>query len=418
LALNIWFVNPFYGIPGESLRQNRYSFLATMLADRGHKVTWWSSNFCHATKTFRSEEKTTIEINANLRIILLKTPRYNKNISLQRIYNHYKYANALRAEALKYQQPPDVIIASSPPILAANVAISLAKRFNAKSIIDIQDLWPEAFGIALPRALRPVAGSMLLPLRWLANRAYDKADGISAVTRTFLQRALASSKDKSKPAAVLPLAVDLSLYSDYLRQPANDMPHIKHNENEFWIVYSGTIGLSHDVRTILVAAQSVLSSHPSIRFFITGTGPNISKMREYALTHRLSNVTFTGFLPFHHLTHLLNKCNVGLNAFVPGANNPWSNKVVDYWAFGLATINSLKGELEYFIAKELIGLQYEAGNAGSLAAAIIELYNNSPECLAMGQRARKLAEETFDMDKVCRSFEKFIKIVALQANKC
>jgi len=64
------------------------------------------------------------------------------------------------------------------------------------------------------------------------------------------------------------------------------------------------------------------------------------------------------------------------------------------------------------VRAERIGLQYEAGNVESLAKAIVELYNNPGERLDMGRRARKLAEESFDMNKEYPKFEEFLRRLA------
>ena len=146
-------MNPFDGLPGESLRPGRYAFLTKMLAEKGHRVTWWSSNFCHTTKNFRNQGQASLELNHNLRIILLKTPRYTKNISLRRIWNHYLYARELEAQSGKIGEPPDVVLASTPPLQAANTAMILARKYGAKSIIDVKDVWPEAFEVAFQRGL-------------------------------------------------------------------------------------------------------------------------------------------------------------------------------------------------------------------------------------------------------------------------
>jgi glycosyltransferase involved in cell wall biosynthesis len=410
--MNIWIMNPFDAFPGESLRPGRYAFLSQMLADMGHGVTWWSSNFCHATKSLRSEKQTSIGVSDNLCVVLLKTPRYDKNISLQRIWNHYVYARALRAEGLRCQEAPDVIIASSPPLMAANTAIASAKRLGAKSILDIQDLWPEAFEMAFPGELQPIARVCLLPLRRLADRVYDRADAITAVSNTYLQRGLSASGDKSKPSMMLPLGVDLSLYDNYLRQPV-DMPYVKDNKSEFWAVYIGTIGKSYDIETLLEAAGKSIRSYPSIKFVIAGAGPDYAKMVDRAGKNGLTNVTFTGLLSYHQVVHLLSQSDVGINAIIAASRTSLPNKPFDYIAAGLPIISSVKGELEGLIRDEGIGLQYEAGNADSLAKAIIELHDNPQGRLEMGQTARKLAEERFDMNKEYPKFEEFLhKVVS------
>src|SRR4030042_2296533 len=121
--MNVWLVDPFDSLPGESLAYRRYSFLAEMLANMGHKVTWWSSNFHHPTKTFRSVGQATIELKENLAIVLLKTPGYDGNMSARRLWNHYTYAKALQKEGTKYSEVPDVVVANSTPLLAANRAL-------------------------------------------------------------------------------------------------------------------------------------------------------------------------------------------------------------------------------------------------------------------------------------------------------
>lgn len=386
-----------------------------MLAEKGHKVTWWSSNFCHTSKSFRTQGQACIQVSDNCKIMLLKTPAYNTNVSLQRIWNHYAYARALRVEGEKCHSRPDVIIASLPPLLAANMALVLANRFGAKGIIDVQDIWPEAFEVAFPGRLKPVVQMVSLPLKRFADRVYDKADGVTAVSQTFLQRTLSVSKDKGK-GIMVPLGVDLNLYRHCLGQPVGDVPYIKHDQSEFWAVYIGTIGKSYDVKTILEAAGRLGHTYPNIKFFIAGDGPDLSEMRLYAESSGLRNTTFTGLLSYLHLTHLLSQCDVGLNAIVASSRTSLPNKVFDYMAAGLPMINSVNGELGDLLRTEQFGVQYEAGNTGSLAQAILELHGNPQQRLSLGQKARRLAEERFDMNREYLRWHEFLgRIVPARA---
>ncbi|MFC1966405.1 glycosyltransferase family 4 protein [Chloroflexota bacterium] len=406
--MNIWIVNPFEGLPGESLRLGRYRFLAKMLADKEHKITWWSSNFCHTTKSFRSQGQAIIEVNDNWRIILLKTPKYGKNISLRRIVNHYVYARALRTEGRKRTEAPDIVLASSIPLLAASTALVLAKRFGAKIVIDVPDLWPESFMLVFPNGLKPIARILLLPLELLANRIYNKADGIIAISQTLLQRAISVSKNKSKESMVIPIAVDLALYKRYEGILPKDTPFIKHNQGEFRATFVGTIGKAYDLKTILEAADRLANFDSNIKLFIAGTGPDYDNLRSYANRKNLTNVTFTGLLDYHSLVHLLGSSDIGLNAIAP-CQFAFPTKFFDYLAAGLPIVNSVEGELGHLVKTENIGIQYQSGNADSLVKAILELYNNSEERLLMGQRARKLAEERFDMNMEYPKVEELLR---------
>lgn len=383
-----------------------------MLANMGHKVTWWSSNFSHSTKSFRSQGQARIEVSENLHIILLNTPSYSRNISLKRLWNHYQYGRALRAEGTKCTEIPDIILATSPPLDGARAALALARRFDAKCIVDVRDIWPEVFEIAFPRRLGHSVRILLSPLKRDADRMYDKADAIIAVSQTYLQRALSVSSDKAKLAMVVPLGVNLDLYRDSLNQPAGDMPYNKQDSGEFWAIYTGTIGKNYDIKTILESADKLSCSHPNIRFFLTGDGPGYDTMRGFVQEKGLDNVTFTGLLGYHQLAHLTSQCDTGINAIAASSKITLSNKFVGYLVSGLPVVSSVRGEIEGLLNEEHVGLQYEAGNSESLAKAVLDLYDNPQERFRMGQNARRLAEERFNMNKEYPKLAEFLEAVA------
>ncbi|MGC9453034.1 MAG: hypothetical protein ACP5I4_16490 [Oceanipulchritudo sp.] len=52
--MNIWIINPFDELPGDTDIRHRYWALAETLAEMGHTVTWWSSDFSHRHKRYRT----------------------------------------------------------------------------------------------------------------------------------------------------------------------------------------------------------------------------------------------------------------------------------------------------------------------------------------------------------------------------
>ena len=49
----VWVVNPFDQLPNETDLPLRYWTLCRVLAEQGHEVIWWSSDFSHLSKTKR-----------------------------------------------------------------------------------------------------------------------------------------------------------------------------------------------------------------------------------------------------------------------------------------------------------------------------------------------------------------------------
>lgn len=397
--MNIWLVNPFDPLPGEVLRPGRYAFLADLLANEGHKVTWWTSNFFHTTKSFRAPMKD----KPNLRIIQLSTPKYKSNISLKRIWNHYIYAVKFSRETKQNGMSPKVIIASCPPLSSANVALKVAKSLGTKFVIDIQDLWPETFEMVFPSK---IATAFFYPLRKYGNNIYSSADALIAVSQTYVRRAL-SICNSDKPSLVIYLGIDLKLFDKYTEN--NSL--VKKKGSEFWVTYIGTIGRSYDIKTILNAAELLKPSYTNIRFFIVGEGPSLTEMKNIAEKKKLTNCKFLGFLKFEDMVKLLRQSDIGLHCIVASSKTSLPNKVFDYMAAELPIVNSVQGELEELLKSEEVGIQYEAGNADSLKDAILELYNNSERRKQMGKNARRLVEERFDKNKEYPKIEEFLKEV-------
>ena len=398
--MNIWLVNPFDPLPGESFRPGRYAFLAEMLAQKGHKVTWWTSNFFHLTKSFREP----IKNKENLKIIQLPVPAYQDNVSLKRAWNHHLYARRFQRLALKNREQPEVIIASCPPPSSAKISLNVAKKLGVKCIIDVQDLWPEAFETVFSSK---IARAVFYPLKKYADSIYKQANALMAVSQAYKKRALSVCKS-SKNSFVLHLGIDLSLFD---RVKESNFP-AKKKDGEWWATYIGTIGKSYDIKTIFDAAESLESSHKSIRFFIAGDGPQLIEMKKIAAEKKLNNCLFLGFLRFEDMVGLLRQSDIGLHCIVTGSKIAFPNKVFDYMAARLPIVNSVQGELEELLKSENTGIQYEGGNAESLKNAILELYRNPEKRKEMGANARRLAEERFDKNKTYPQLAGFLEDVA------
>ena len=400
--MKIWLLNPFDPLPGEAFRPGRYTTLVNLLIQNGHRVVWWSSNFFHHTKSYRKEIK---EI-PGLKIILLPTSRYKRNISLRRVVNHYIFAKSFERRFKEIKDSPDVILVSCPPLISAKVAIKVAKKLKIKCIIDIRDLWPEAFEMILPFKIGKI---FFWPIKKYVDNIYDSADALMAVSQTYRNRALSVSKNKFKKSLVYSLGIDLNLF-DSLTQEKNSF-EIEKKAGEFWFTYIGTIGKSYDIETILKCARLLLSSHPNIKFFIAGDGPDFTRIKKLAERYKLVNCKFLGWFSFKDMISLLKKADVGLNTIVAKSKTTFPNKLFDYMAAKLPIINSVGGEFKNLLESENIGRQYIAGNPDSLKEAILYLYNQPKKCKIMGENARKLVEREFDRNKIYPRFEKFLKEV-------
>src|SRR5699024_8857277 len=141
---------------------------------------------------------------------------------------------------LKSRKKPDVIYCSIPSIDGAYTAAKYAKSNNIPFIIDVQDLWPEAFTMALNIPF--ISNLLFYPMSKKVNFAYSVADEIIGVSKTFANRALLNNK-KCKSVYSVPLGTDLN-YFDML---SKENKANRDNNSEIWLGYVGTLGHAYDI---------------------------------------------------------------------------------------------------------------------------------------------------------------------------
>ncbi|MBE3099965.1 MAG: glycosyltransferase family 4 protein [Planctomycetes bacterium] len=409
--MNVWIVNPFDPLPGDPEQEGRYATLARLLAARGHAVTWWTSAFSHRFK--RPVDQAAIlaaSRTLGLEVRFLAAPPYERNVSIARLRNHRRLAAEFASRAHAETQRPAVIVASSPPPGLARAAMRLARGRGARGLVDVQDAWPDAFPLALPRPVRPLARLLIAPWRRTAAAAYRAADAIVGVADAYVE--LATTLGGPKPLAeTIPLGVDLAAFDR--AAAAGRCPEFTKPPGETWLVYAGSLGRNYDCLTILRAA-AILKDRIKTpwRLFVSGRGEQEANARRIVVDAGLANVTLAGFMTFEAHAYLLTQCDVALNAVFPEMLIHLPNKIFYYMAAGAAILNTIPGQCSRIVREAGCGLDYEAGNPDSCAAAAARLIGDTPACKAMGAAARRLAETQYNRKILYRRYVEAIERVA------
>jgi len=392
--MNVWIVNPFDPLPGEAEHEGRYASLARLLAARGHTVTWWTSDYSHRFK--RPVDQAAILAACRplgLGVRFLSAPPYARNISLARLRNHRRLVRAFAAEAAREPHRPEVVVASAPPPVLAREAVRCAHACGGKAVVDVQDLWPEAF-----RPLLPLPGFLATALLWpwqrASRQAYAEADALIGVADEFVARAVELAGHKAI-AETIPLGVDLAAFDRAVA--AGRCERFTKPPGETWLVYGGSLTHNYDCLTLLEAAVRLKARLASPwRLFLAGRGEMEATAAEFIRQRGLTNVTLTGFLALEPYAYLLSQCDAAFNPVSLGQPIFLPGKVFHYMAAGVAVLNSGPGQCGRIVSEARIGLNYEAGSADSCAAAAERLLGDLSACKAMGAAARRLAETRYD----------------------
>ena len=372
--MKIWLINPYGPVPTEKWRDYSFSIFGKYLAEQGHEVTWWTSNFSHHFKRFRSQSYNEINISPGFNVKLIPTTGYKRNMGIGRIVRDWIFAVRMFMVGRK-ETAPDLILYYESMLCLGLAGPALAKYHNCALVYDQMDLWPELIVKSSPRYLRPFLELILQPVYFMRKKVFDRLDGVMALAEPYLNFVLDTSPVlKNRPQTIIYNGIDVDEFRMKMNtaQSSLDISDLVENDN-FKIIFAGSLGPSYDIQNIIDVAKIVEESKMPISFLIAGDGPMKGALED---AHKnLSCMNYFGQLSQSDLCKLYNISDIGLAAYGPSSNVEMPDKFYDYTAAGLGVICSLKGEVLSQIKNHECGVYYEAGNIDSLMNGIIELTN-------------------------------------------
>lgn len=381
---DILIIAHFHQAPCEE-GNGRFNYIAEKLSDF-HSVEVVTSSFSHIKKTQRLDKS---KFESKYKLTYISEPGYFKNVSIKRLFSHMIMAKNL-SEYLKNRKKPDVVYCAVPSLSVGLVAAKFCIRNNIKFIIDIQDLWPEAFGMV--NKIPGISPVLFYPLKQVADFIYSSADSIVGVSKTYCERAVNVNSKVNRYDSVF-LGTELDEFDEYKKNE----PTARKDSNSFWLGYIGTLGHSYDL-TCVLNALAILKRKGlhGIKFIVMGDGPLKDKFIEISRSLNL-DVEFTGRLKYSDMVTYLCECDVAVNPIAQGAAQSIINKVGDYAAAGLPVINTQEcQEYRALVSDYGIGYNCKNNDAEDLALKILDLYNSPEIRVEMGKNNRNLAEVLFD----------------------
>lgn len=365
---------------------SRFIYLAKLLVkETSNHVEIVTSNFLHGEK--RSANK--VDQLADIKITAINEPGYPKNICLKRFYSHAMLALNIR-KYLCNRKKPDCIYCAIPSLDVAKVVADYCKENNVKFIIDVQDLWPEAFRMVFNVPI--ISDLIFKPMDVVADYIYAQADEIVAVSDTYCERAMRVNS-KCKKTHTVYLGTNLIDFDNNAKKQCNFVV----DKDVLKLAYCGTLGRSYDLTCVIDALKILKNQGIEIpKFIVMGDGPQRNEFEEYAKKQEI-DVVFTGRLEYPEMCSLLCRCDMVVNPIVGKSAATIINKHADYAACGLPVLNTQESEEYCFlIDKYTMGYNCVNGDADDLAKKTSYLIENKQLRETMGKAARRCAEERFD----------------------
>ncbi|MDH5424073.1 MAG: glycosyltransferase family 4 protein [Gammaproteobacteria bacterium] len=179
--MKIWYMNHYAGA-SDRPREGRSYNLARGIINAGSECAVIASSFHHFQRNNLPEQKETVltKVIDDIPFLWLKTPKYKGN-GLSRVLNMLSYAYACwRYDFVKQGllEKPDVIIVTTVHPFHIVAGIKWAKRYGAKLVFEVRDLWPLSINLLLGVSKwHPLS----IVLSVLERMAYKHSDLVTSV---------------------------------------------------------------------------------------------------------------------------------------------------------------------------------------------------------------------------------------------
>jgi colanic acid biosynthesis glycosyl transferase WcaI len=286
---------------------------------------------------------------------------------------------------------PDVVMNLGPPLVGPLAGALMAKRFGAKGVTVIYDIYPD---VAVSTGKVKNRG-LIAAARVVERVAYDASDRIVVLSEGF-RRTLVGKGVPAHKLAVIPVWLDPNEVQPLPRE-TRLRSELGLDPSDFVVLYAGTVGLVSGATIVPEAAALV--RNPRVVFLFVGGGEALHDVQERVLARGVRNVLFLPLQPRERLAEVQASADVGLVTLAPGmGRTSVPSKVLGYLAAGRPVLGSVDlGSDTASCVERSGGLVVPPGDAASLARAVDDL--SGRDLAAAGAAARRafLREYTADV---------------------
>ena len=393
-----WLINQYASTP-ETGMGGRHYYIAKELAKQGHIVYLVAASYTHLLRKLpEAWSPFTIKKEAGFNVVWVKMPAYQHAHDKLRVRNWFLFAWKLLTLGKVIPDDPDVIIYSSPSLIGSLSAEHLSKKYSAKFIFEVRDIWP--------LTLVEVGGKspnhpFIRFLQWIEDRAYQTADRVLSNLPNSFEHMISRGMELSK-FHWIPNGVDLAYSTKSVELPKETLKLLSSLEGKFIVGYIGTIGLANAL-DYLVDSAHLLKNETDISFVIVGNGNYKSSLVNKASD--LKNVYFLDAVDKGHVQRLLgffDVCYIGWNKKSLYRFGVAPNKIFDYLLASKPIIHSYSGSNDY-VAMASAGHTIEAENPESIANAVLEMKFLPVEVrVTLGHNGYSYVKENHDYSKLAK----------------
>lgn len=340
-----------------------------------------------------------------INIIRVKHTLFWKENILGRIINWLTFSINSFFILLKVR-PKILICGTDPPILGI-ICYVLKKLKSINYIYSCNDLYPD---IAI--ALNTFKNKFIINIFEYLNKKALKNSLKITVLGEDMKELIKKKGIEEKKIFIIPNWVDTKRIVPVDKDKNLFLKKYNFN-NKFLIMYSGNIGLPHNLENLIYALEKIKDKD----FIMIFIGDGVKKKEIFKIVKEknlLDKVLFLPYQPREFLSHSLSAADihiVSLKKEAKGACVP--SKIYGILASGrpFLSISDKNSNSSLIAEKYKCGIICEPDNVEDIKNKIEWAIENKEKLNEMGKKARKVAVLKFDKEIIMNKWEKFLEEV-------
>lgn len=302
-----------------------------------------------------------------------------------------------------------LLITTNPPFLGI-IMLAVNYLFNLRYVLVVYDIYPQILDKL--NILNP-NGFVYRFWKWVNINVYNNAAKIISIGRdmTSILEVDMQIVDKSKITLI-------HNWSD-----GNTVHPIPMDQNKFIIengfvgkkilLYSGTLGSTHNIEDILEAAKE-LSQYDDILFLFIGSGAKVKLVENYIKFSGNSNVQMFGFQPIESLSETLSSATLSFVCLDPaftGFSVP--SKSYGILASGVPILGLMdsSSEIALMVKENNCGIIWNNDSNLKLSEVLVNLLNDEKRLEELKSNALKAFKSSYQIDISVEKYKLAVKSV-------
>ncbi|MFC2106173.1 glycosyltransferase family 4 protein [Candidatus Bipolaricaulota bacterium] len=375
--------------------------LSTGLAREGFRVTVYAAQPSYGTRVRQPRR----EVRDDVHIRRVFSTRLGRHRAVFRLADAGTFCVSLIFRLLFMRRMPLLIVSNPPFLMWVGWMLSLLRGYPYTLLIH--DVYPD---VAIRLGVVAENGVAVQLWRWLNEKAYRRSKRIITLGERMEERLAQHRGVAQEKMRVIHNWAD----SCFIRPlPKCENPFVQEQglSGKLVVLYSGNMGRSHDLETLVEAANR-LRDNREILFLFIGDGAKKGKLVDRARELDLPNVRFLPYQPVDRLPYTIPTGDIGVVTLEQGTEGlSVPSKLYTYLAAGSAVLALLGegSEVADIVEQFDCGVRVTQGDVEGVVRSLERWCED--RCLLDGQKAnaRECLMEMFTRQRAIKQYVELLE---------